>query len=88
MVGDQSADAFNLSISPILTPTRRNQDLDLSDVLTIGSNPDPITAIYGLADQNLVGSHQLFVHALDQVGSSWSESIILDIVNVNDSPLL
>ena len=86
LVGDESADAFNLTISPVLTATSRNQDLEFSDVLTIGSNPDPITAIYGLADQNLVGSHQLFVEALDQVGTSWTESLILDIVNVNDSP--
>lgn len=85
-VSDLISNGFDFSITPIQYPTIKNQPLDSTDVVSLGSTPKSVFAISGLPDQDLVGSRLYDIDVLDDHGNLWRRSLNLNIQNTNDAP--
>ncbi|MFZ9570248.1 MAG: putative Ig domain-containing protein, partial [Vulcanococcus sp.] len=76
----------DLTIIPRNYPARGNATLSAEQVVVVDSQSRPIPVLFGLAQQAQVGEHRLLLQAIDNSGRAWEQTLLLNVLNVNDSP--
>ncbi|MFZ9567319.1 MAG: putative Ig domain-containing protein, partial [Vulcanococcus sp.] len=76
----------DLTIIPRNYPARGNATLSAEQVVVVDSQSRPIPVLFGLAQQAQVGEHRLLLQAIDNSGRTWEQTLLLNVLNVNDSP--
>ena len=76
----------DLTIIPRNYPARGNAALSAEQVVVVDSQSRPIPVLFGLAQQAQVGEHRLLLQAIDNSGRAWEQTLLLNVLNVNDSP--
>ena len=76
----------DLTIIPRNYPARGNATLSAEQVVVVDSQSRPIPVLFGLAQQAQVGEHRLVLQAIDNSGQAWQQTLVLNVLNVNDAP--
>lgn len=78
---------IGLEIRPNKLPARGNLPVNLNQIVSVDSNSTKIPVLFGLAEQEQVGLHNLELRARDVDGQVWHQTLNLTVANVNDAPV-
>ncbi len=76
----------DLTLIPRNYPARGNATLSAEQVVVVDSQSRPIPVLFGLAQQAQVGEHRWVLQAIDNSGQAWQQTLVLNVLNVNDAP--
>lgn len=77
----------DLTIVPSKYPARGKSTISAEQIVVVDSRSQAIPVLFGLARQEQVGEHRLLLQAIDGSGRAWQQTLVVNVLNVNDGPV-